>query len=719
MTNGGTGRLLDYKVYIEGVEIPFMDININIAPNQPSSATITIIPVTTATRMRPRSHVHIFYFDDLEDVDANKGEVARWKLLWEGEVTGMGYSYSPYSRNFRIDCMDLTNMWDTTTVYMLSEFSELVSIPGLFGPTSPKQQMKYFSGSTTFRPISKFSLTGNFLPPLRQLMANMFLVVNPATNKKEPRSFEKGLRFLVDEYSKTLEYVKQHHQRKKVVDKIFAADDKQVSVLADTKLVDLFNRQYSESSRSSFRQLLAEFQSVAFYNIININTPVFDPKTNEIKSFLFKPNIYFGPPPKCNVIFPDQVVHLDFSRQFLFENTRAVITYDPLESGQQNGVFNREIFLGPSKDFAPILAAGDEVASGELQGNLRQKTNIIRLTEEELEKGVIPKDVHIGSPQYTRFGGSREALVTAADYIGEASRYEARTCSVQTEFNPGLVVDFPGLVLTKRGSFLFRLNVISHSISSTSGATTSVSGNMSRVVESDSRFIDEPVPTENINTNYLLGPLTDDGRIPVNETYKEFLGCESIVTEDILGDVTSQIDIFESEVWETLGSGEEFIEGFDELEKRRKNAPGKIIHASALNLFNSKGLKDENGNLLRTAYDTSPDKYGFAKKYTRRDGLANIEDVFEKHYNLSKNKDSLGANRPASEYGNIEDKAKEGGLGPAVFDYIPTGNKHAAVETDDDKLKNNRFMTSHGYKKEIMQAIRKEIVDSAGGVDGR
>ena len=38
------GRRLNFKVYIEGVEVPFVQIQINATANQPSQAQISMVP---------------------------------------------------------------------------------------------------------------------------------------------------------------------------------------------------------------------------------------------------------------------------------------------------------------------------------------------------------------------------------------------------------------------------------------------------------------------------------------------------------------------------------------------------------------------------------------------------------------------------------------------------------------------------------------------------
>lgn len=737
MSSEGNARILNYKLYMEGVQLDFIDININVGPNQPSSCTINMIPTNSGHRIRPRTHVHIFYYDDL---DEEEEEVRMWKLLWEGEVTGLGYSYSHGSRSLRVDCMDLTNYWDSTVVYSLSSFQELLAV-GLT-EDSPRSLMELHSGSPDV--LNKIDIL-ELAPDGDEIS---LLIDKFFDNKKENPEGEIGvaLELLIKKYKDLLEYVRIHHDRKRVIDKIFTLKDEESKTIANTNIQQLYKKWYEETSREGFRQLLVRLLSSAFYNIVHINSPVFDKETGDIKEFLFKPNVYIGPPPKCNVIFPDEIISLDFSRQFLFEKTRTIIEYE------DSGIFGKTTksqapsrFYGP-RNFRDVLetkgvSKDGKVLPGELMGNGRLTRNpsdiTFRLLEEEIEKGVLPREIHIGNPEYYAFGGSKESAAAGADYIGSASRYEARTINIHTEFNPNIVADFPGLVNTRRGSFLFRAVAIGHFISSTGGATTTISGNMTRVVEKEDRFIDEPAVPFNVNKRYLINFADGDNFLAVNKTYSDILGCESIVDENLFKKINSELNEIISN---NIESREDFerrirrrVEGIERLsvqtsilnrEKERREeskimagvllgVEGKIIHKAALSIFNSVGEKDVNDEVKKTDYDKSDNKYIFAKNFKRREGIATIEDVFERHYGLQKNSDANISKGVADEYGGINDRGK-------VFDYVPPEtSKYAGVGTSESTISSNRILTSFGHKKEIIRELKEELVQSREGADGR
>ena len=116
------GRTLNFKLYIEGIEVPFVQIQLNATANQPSQAQIAMVPTDSIYNIRPRSLVHIFFFDDYVGPEPfGKTQTSPiWRLLWEGEVVAFGFSKSPTSRSFTLRCADLSNYWTSCKQYFLS-----------------------------------------------------------------------------------------------------------------------------------------------------------------------------------------------------------------------------------------------------------------------------------------------------------------------------------------------------------------------------------------------------------------------------------------------------------------------------------------------------------------------------------------------------------------------------------------------------------------------
>jgi hypothetical protein len=130
---------LGLRLFLEGIEVPVISAQVTLQPDQPALAAIQIVPVDSALHFLPRTLVHLFYLDpeppDVEymgdedatfELDGEKvtaealhapGDEAfidnRYKLMFAGEVIGFNYSKTASTRQFVLQCMDLSSYWDT------------------------------------------------------------------------------------------------------------------------------------------------------------------------------------------------------------------------------------------------------------------------------------------------------------------------------------------------------------------------------------------------------------------------------------------------------------------------------------------------------------------------------------------------------------------------------------------------------------------------------
>ena len=63
---GGYGQRLRLRLFIEGVEVPVIAAQVQVAPNAPAACSIQIPPLPEGTRIFPRSIVHLFFLDFYE-----------------------------------------------------------------------------------------------------------------------------------------------------------------------------------------------------------------------------------------------------------------------------------------------------------------------------------------------------------------------------------------------------------------------------------------------------------------------------------------------------------------------------------------------------------------------------------------------------------------------------------------------------------------------------
>jgi len=142
--SGGVGERLKIRLFLEGVEVPVVSANVQVAPNSPSVASIQVPPLAEGTKLLPRTLVHMFFDDgsfvpDLtmfHQVKQRPGgdngyELERdmtsagYRLCFCGEVVGFAWQKHPYQRSLVLQCLDLSCYWDTAFQWVNTD---------LFGP---------------------------------------------------------------------------------------------------------------------------------------------------------------------------------------------------------------------------------------------------------------------------------------------------------------------------------------------------------------------------------------------------------------------------------------------------------------------------------------------------------------------------------------------------------------------------------------------------------
>ncbi len=205
-----------------------------------------------------------------------------------------------------------------------------------------------------------------------------------------------------------------------------------------------------------------------------------------LHAFLFHPDIFMCPPPKCNVLFPDDIQSLSFSRGWMSEITRIW-----LHGRTSSGKARKNCYFAPNTS---ILGASEVGSKGEGLAETAIKKGHGFLMPHEKYTGIngsivglgdnaIFKKLHVkglkeakkvARAEAKKIKGTdaeakakRKKLVTdaindfsggaqfsaqphlqrAANYMFFASRYGSRSMSVTCRFSPHLVASLPCLVL--------------------------------------------------------------------------------------------------------------------------------------------------------------------------------------------------------------------------------------------------------------------------------
>lgn len=173
-------------------------------------------------------------------------------------------------------------------------------------------------------------------------------------------------------------------------------------------------------------------------------TPLKERTPSRLVQQILRPDIWFGAPPRCNVLFPDMYDQLSYQRMFLQEPTRFML--------KTNDEFFGEDFLFDKFYFAP--QAGSLKKD---QANLRSMLQN-DLLDHELFTGILPVFEKMG--EFNVFAasahkGSRDKLSKvsfaqrSANFLYFKHRFNARQFQVNARFNPYVAVGFPGLIIDK------------------------------------------------------------------------------------------------------------------------------------------------------------------------------------------------------------------------------------------------------------------------------
>lgn len=126
MSLGAAGQKLNLRLFLEGIEVPVIAAQVQCNINAPATASIQIVPDDSAMQFKPRTMVHLFFWDfsqDLPTPQSNQGSVppfSGYRLLFVGEVIGLTYTKNPLQRSMVLQCADLSTYWDTTYQMFIS-----------------------------------------------------------------------------------------------------------------------------------------------------------------------------------------------------------------------------------------------------------------------------------------------------------------------------------------------------------------------------------------------------------------------------------------------------------------------------------------------------------------------------------------------------------------------------------------------------------------------
>jgi hypothetical protein len=162
-----------------------------------------------------------------------------------------------------------------------------------------------------------------------------------------------------------------------------------------------------------------------------------------VNNQIFRPDIFYAPPPRCNVLFPETYDQFDFSRQYLREVSR-------IELQTHNEILGSdELFNG--RYYAPNV---EDVRKG---AKLSSRKFARLIMDHELYTGIIPMFENMGEVNIyamrsgkSKKGGAKVGYAQrAVNFQYFKYRFQSRSMSAGGRFNPMVVPGFPCLIIDK------------------------------------------------------------------------------------------------------------------------------------------------------------------------------------------------------------------------------------------------------------------------------
>ena len=126
----GEAQPLGLRLFLEGIEVPVAAATVDINEGAAAVAQIEIVALDSAFDLKPRTVVHLFFFDGDAWKYASGGDLGSYyKLLFCGELFSYTFQKSGAgSRSFVLNCIDFSNYWDTSYIFQVNNSDTLLDV---------------------------------------------------------------------------------------------------------------------------------------------------------------------------------------------------------------------------------------------------------------------------------------------------------------------------------------------------------------------------------------------------------------------------------------------------------------------------------------------------------------------------------------------------------------------------------------------------------------
>jgi hypothetical protein len=540
---------LGAKLFLEGIEVPFIGATFTHTVNEASVAYIDCIPHASLNHIKPRTHVLITIRDyRLKDRPGADGKVLGdaypYVTAWEGEVFGLNLSKTSDSRMLTLQAIDQTSYWDNALVYYFNAQTTLSGSPGDIMPVG----FDYESAKTqNINIIPTTTSTSSFFKEIMKRVREKGL-----DGVESQKTFFHCFIGVLKELGKVNQFfnnavTKFELNKQYTINSSAILDD----LLNESQAIEWFNSIVGQNTGfSTVRQAVIDLMSLIFHDVVTAPFPAYKKGTeNTPARFVFKPNLFMLSPPMCNVFFPDEYSSFTFNRNFFREPTRLMYAPQMAINGQDGRMalpyayapesFYRFMFgrdkanddkyklpVGDGKDDLDGFSVGPDgkkstqyfgqARTGDEASGAQREQHF--LTNEERYKGIwfskegaVPSNNEMRAALKTPQVG--DYVRKTATYLFTKKRFQTRELQITSHLKLGVVPGFPAAVLDASPAdqnILAYVQSVTHRIYATEGGYTTVTLGYARTVseqQAAENFSNDPIIPEWLDES-IFGKVT-------------------------------------------------------------------------------------------------------------------------------------------------------------------------------------------------------------------
>jgi hypothetical protein len=481
-----------WLVYINGIEIPCPQVNVGYGVWMIPEATLSFPPHRLLQRLgaEDKLEVVVFFLDDLADKDR-----PTFKLLFEGEIIGWSYTSSDHGQMMTFNAVADISIFSQLYFFFMNNVdtiaegtldnSDRILTTGAAYPTSLFTKGLFADNENAPDVTRPYEILQNVLIGMLSNKIPEHRRSLPGTNFFARWARKRNF---VNRFA-ALPYFEDSPDQNRGVFPIFKS-------VQNANVIDVMRSDLSASvgQAGSIWDVLKMITSVSYTEIAMLPTaPCFRVNLEDgriigpastrpsvpnraaleplrLVNYFIKPQMLFGVPPSCNVIFPSMAPSLQYSENYLQQPTRTYINDSLIYGLMQQHTSQDHVTAATLRvAYPPEVDAAirrqttgtNQKNSSVAQDSLNNGKNVL-VWPEEFYKGPVVNRTSVPSwftllksrEQHNETGttelNSLYALYTQYEHF--RTRYEKRGGAVDMAWNPYVVPGFPCMVFDRRAN---------------------------------------------------------------------------------------------------------------------------------------------------------------------------------------------------------------------------------------------------------------------------